>query len=387
MNLLTWNYVGRMKRRRSFIYFVLMISLLVSSCRRSPREIKTLPGAHVVFTDYRSILDTLDLMLENKNVDPEAYLEAAFIAYEYDDINSSRKFLDEYTQSGNNSARAFYLSSCLDLRQNQPSRAVSEGLQAYIKGLNDYRLMNVIATGFYRLKNYDSARWAVDMALDKYPSCPESLILKGNILLSTGDSTGALNLFAKGFSLDPESGDAVNAMISIYTGKGDWTSAMGLIKDKLAQNGTGSHMALRQELVDIFINLKRYYSADSLINVLPDQGNEYFKNFSKARLFYERYRLDSALFYADKAIQSTNEPRDAQVLEAKTLQRLSRYYDARNVYTSILEKDSTDVEVNNDLDHVNRIISYLNRINQFRQDSINRSRIKPLETIPFNKKP
>ncbi len=362
------------------ITFLLLVFFSCASKKRE--EIKTLPGKQPVFAEYRAIINDLDSLSSTGKVEPQTLLDAAYIAYDHNDYNSSRKFLDQYFSDHGHKPEAWYLAGCVHLNMNEPQEAVVSGLKAYSHDVNNYSLFTMLGESFFRLKNYDSANWATNIALNLYPENPEALLLKGKILIASSDTTHALEYFEKGFSLDPELNQALYSMISIYSANGNWNLEMDLIKNKLKRN---NNQNLIKELVNIYINMNNFSSADSLLHIIPDKGNTFFKQISLSKLNLARYWLDSALAYADKALSTDSANREALYLKGRILEKKGRYYDARNIYAGLLIADSTDVIAGQEMDHLNRIIAYLNRLNKFRQDSIERANLKPLQTIPLRK--
>ncbi len=368
---------------RQFIIFPLILSLFSCGNKKSV-VVKTLPGKQPVFVNYNQIIYELDSLTSLQKVDPKTLLDAAFIAYDHNDFISTRKFLNKYFSIGDNDPEAYYLAGCVDLKHNEPQKAVVSGMKAYFHEVNDYSLFNLLGESFYELKKYDSANWATEIALNIYPENPETLLLKGKILIASSDTAHALEYFEKGFSLDPELNQALYSMISIYSATGNWNMEMDLIKNKLKHN---SNPNLIKELVNIYINLNDLSSADSLLKVIPDRSNYFFKQISYSKLYLARYWLDSALSYADKALNTDSTSKDALYLKAKILEKKGHYYDARNIYAGLLSIDSTDEFAGQEMEHLDRVIKYLNRLNKFHQDSIERASLKPLQTIPLKKHP
>jgi tetratricopeptide (TPR) repeat protein len=142
---------------------------------------------------------------------------------------------------------------------------------------------------------------------------------------------------------------------------------------------------LRKELIAFYIKLKNFNAADSLLNEIPDFGNIYYKRFTAAGIFYDRYRLDSALVNADRALAVKPGDREGRMLKGKILTRMGRYYEAYRTFDDLVTADTTDTEAAHEFEHVKNILVYLNRVNKFKQDSIDRSKLQPLENIPLKK--
>ena len=101
------------------MFFILFFVVL--SCKRAPESnITSLPGQHVTLAGYNEILDNLNRVLNQEETSPSVFLDASFIAYSYNDINTSRKFLNKYFQDHEDDPRAYYLSGCLYLKNDDP---------------------------------------------------------------------------------------------------------------------------------------------------------------------------------------------------------------------------------------------------------------------------
>jgi tetratricopeptide (TPR) repeat protein len=356
--------------------------ILNLSCNRSHEQVKTLPGEKVAIASYNEILNHLNEVADNDEAEPASLLNASYVSYHYQDYSSTRRFLVKYWQNGGKDPRANYLSGCLALKSGKPDEAVAQAKIAYYHGLTDYDLFNLMASALYHIKKYDSASWAVNIALNEYPTNPETLVLKGNILMAVADSAQALEFLEKGFSLDPGQPQVLNSMVEIYSTLGKWNEAVELLEAKLRES---ENLNLRKELIAFYIRLRDYHAADSLLEKIPDQGNTFYKNLTSAEIFYNRYRLDSALAYTDKALALLPDDHDGLMMKGRTQTRMGRYYDAFRTFNGLVDRDSTDTEAAQEFEHVKNILTYLNRVNKFKQDSINRTKLQPLENIPMKK--
>lgn len=364
------------------ILLILLLALPVFSCRRSEKKVETLPGRQAELAGYSEIQKSLTPLLGQDNISTAALLDASRVTFHYGDLNTSEKFLDRYYQLNGNDPAAYLLSGQIALEKDQPKQAIKEAHRAYSRGLNGFKLFKLMAESWFRLHNYDSAGWAAGISRNIYPSDPDILLLNAKISLAQSDTVRALDYFQDVITVDPSSDEALNDMIAIYTAHGNWHTAVDLIQDKLTRN---TNVSLEKELALLYIKLKEYRSADSLLKVIPDPGNAFFKKLAYAKLYDSRYWPDSSLAYANLALELNPNSSDAMLIKGKSLERLHRYYDARNVLDALYERDTTDEKVRSAYERVTRTVQYLNRVNQYKQDSISRNRIKPLETIPLNK--
>ncbi len=218
--------------------------------------------------------------------------------------------------------------------------AFNAAVKAEELGLDTLALNELLADLYLRNRQYEDAFNNVNLALEKDPNRPENHLRRGKILLAQGDHEQAEQSLLKSMELNAENTEASKALADIYLEREDYQNALVYIeknlnktpsdKDFMYKKGVAlSHTGNATEAVDLFRRV-------------VDQDDQYASAFSMlGTVYYQKRRLDSARYFANKALNLDKQDKEAMLTLARVADRKKGYWVALKHYEDILAIDST----------------------------------------------
>lgn len=355
-----------------------LIWLSVVSCTRAEQPEKfSISDGHARFASAEEIRRYLYSILE-KESSPEILLKAAVIANEYRDESLTRECLAKYFASGENNPMASFLQGSVLLSENGFDQAIFHLKKSISGGLNHFEQYNQLARAYLGIKQPDSAMYALELSMQEFPDNPETCYLAGNASLALGDTAGSLKFIEKSVMLDPGNQEAIEKAAFLYLNHHDQATAAGFIEKQLK---ISDHFFLKRSLAGLYISMKNYKGADSLLRTISGGWEPATVYLLRAKLNFAKFYYDSALIYADKILALDNRNSDALEIKGRIMDRTGQYYDALGMFELILKIDSTNTYAINETVNLRRKIAYLRKISQ-QQDEIS-PQTDSLEQINF----
>lgn len=253
------------------------------------------------------------------------------------------------------------LGRIYDLR-NRPEDCLAAALQAEKRGLHNYELYRILAVNYLKLNDAENAKNAIERLLE-FNRNGENLSLQGDIFLQLKDTVGAIKSYEKAIAQKHLISRPFRELYQIYLAKIEIEKAESYLDQYLAKNNNDSDfLILKASLkarTKYYDSALVYYNKANVIdseekNLLVDYGN----------LFYSLSDFDSALLIANKVTGLDSQYVEANLLAARSLDKLRNYQESKKIYESILEYDSTVHIAARELDILNRKVAYLWRLQQ-----------------------
>ncbi len=251
-------------------------------------------------------------------------------------LNQGQKLIDEFgkTTLSSKTAQSSLLSTLSAAYALQGNAEQAKALLAEALANDPDNIPARIADIRYSLaaKDISSVRNKLEALLEKYPTNPEGLLLKGGLLASEGDSSGALALFQKAVDTNPTFTPAYSAVIgSLLQAKKVDEAAQQL--DALKKIAPKSP---RTYFLDAQLNYQRQdfkaarEAAQQLIRITPNDPSslqlagavEYqMRSFQQAETYLSRALQTAPMLSLARRILATIQLRSGQPVKAlETLQ-------------------------------------------------------------------
>ncbi len=304
-----------------------------------------------------------------------AYRELADMFYyagQYDQaLSSFQKFVSLSEKSPRTDAQ---YASFLYLTKKYPEAltAVNSVLQNDPHNLTMSRLKAYL---LYETNDYAAAATAMDAYMKQAPAgkiIPEDYSYQGRILARAGRADEGIAVIKKAIasSTDPvKTADLENDLATAYIAKKDYSSAIGLIKKKIAANADKSDLVDVFRLASAYDNAKKYSQADSVYNVILTAKPTYAPGVlarartnsnldldskkGSAKPYYERYIELSKAEGADPAKFHNGLIEANYYLGVYELQQKNNKAGASTYFQQVLAVDPSNKDATNALSIIN----------------------------------
>lgn len=339
-------------------------------------------GTHkIVFTDennkasndvYISFLtDQIDQYPEEE----DNYIKLANI---YKGLNNDSKAIELLQKGGRKNPES--VAILIELSAHYLKEKNSEKLSGNLLTIgklapNNMDFLKLSAGYSLLIKDYENALFFVNRAILANPFDDENQYLRGSAQLINRDSLNALLSFEEAYKLKNS--------YKNFAGVFDVTLALGdLSKARRYLDEVRTYKTDQELCYEFGAYLNEIGEKDSskviLFKCLLDKSSEPRIKFELAKIYYNENNIDSTIYFVNQYLNSNPAGTSAHILKAKTLEKINHYTDARNLYLSALEIDSTSILASKGLDNLERKVAYLRLVK--RKEDIQRQieALKPL---------
>ena len=230
------------------------------------------------------------------------------------------------------------------------------------------------------LKDYTNAIFFANRAILENPYDDENYYLRGGAQLINNDSLNALISLKEAYRLKHS--------LTNFAGVFDVALATGVLDeakaylDEFATNHPDDQLcyywgAYYRSAGDL--DTSKYLLQRCLENTTEPRID-----LELARIYYRNNNTDSTLFYINKYLETNPLGTEGHVLKANTLERISYYTEARNLYKTALEIDSTSTLARRGLENLERKVAYLRLVKRKEQVQQQVETLKPLNSKEIN---
>jgi len=206
------------------------------------------------------------------------------------------------------------------------------------------------------LNDYTNAIFYANRAMLANPYDDENFFLRGSAQLINDDSLSAIKSFEEAYKLK-KSYKNFSKCFDVLLAVNENSRAKEYLDDYSALNPDEQ---LCYEFGSYFSAMRERDRAKSVfIKCLVDDQNEERVNYELAKIYYQYNDVDSALFYINQYLDSQPKGTAGLVLKAKTLEKISYFTEARKLYYTALEVDSTSTLAHLGLENLEKKVSYL----------------------------
>ncbi|MTI26547.1 tetratricopeptide repeat protein [Fulvivirga kasyanovii] len=309
-------------------------------------------------------LEYLTDLADDEPDNPEVFYQLSKVYFDQANYDHALQNIKKAVDLKGDYSEYHFMEGRVHQKLNQPDAAIKALLIAESMGNVNHDLYKIIAEEYLRLGMNDKAREAINR-LTGINQSAESYALKGQVMLSLGDTIQAIDNFEKSIALDKSYIKPLIALTDI----------------NIARNNEDKAFALVNQLIDLepenmdFLEkkgnlLQRSGQLDSAVQVfkhITSVRDNYMDLYKLSNIYYLMDEYDSSRMMAERAFEKNEEFLEAQLVVARSLDKLRKYQEAIDVYEMIVESDSTFNLAITELDNLKRKVAYLWRLEQQRR--------------------
>lgn len=250
------------------------------------------------------------------------------------------------------------------------------------RGVQSLGIYKNMAKACYLTGKFEQSLFYLNRALQIDRNDWELFLLKAEIARADHDAEDVFKYYEMAYELNP-SDTIYNKLFDLAMDQEDMRRSSKYISKQFIRHPGSPDLLFRagkyyriQGEVDT-----SYYLYHKLTDMEPDNIRGYNE---LANGFYEQAKYDSAVFYADRAIEIDSTFIDSHLVRARTLEKQYHYAAARLEYATILKMDSTFTIAGDELEKLNRKVAYLQSLKRYKASKEEMKMIKPLKTKSLN---
>lgn len=264
-----------------------------------------------------------------------------------------------------------------------------EDIEKLSKSLKEIREIDPDHMGFLKLsagyallrKNYTNAIFFANRAMLSNPYDDDNLYLRGSAQLINKDSLSALISFEEAYKLKKSYRNFAKVFdVSLAVGKLD--KAKIYLDDFELQNTPYPLCYEKGAYYNEFGDEET--SKIILFDCKQTKPEEDRIDYELARIFYKNNDIDSTLYFVNIYLEQRPKDINGYVLKAKTLERISYFSDARKLYVTALEIDSTSRSASNGLESLEQRVAYLRLVKRKEETREKVQTLKPIGSKVIN---
>ncbi len=273
------------------------------------------------------------------------------------------------------------LAACY-IADEEYTKALALMRLAGARGVQSLGIYKNMAKVCYMTGKFEQSLFYLNRALQIDNNDWELFLLKAEIARVDLDTAEVYKYYEIAYELNP-SDTVYNKLFDLAMDQGDMSRSSKYINKQFIRH-PGSP--------DLLYRAGRYYRLQGQVDTsyylyhkLTDMEPDNIRGYNElANGFYEQAKYDSAIFYADHALQIDPKAIKPHLVRARTLEKQYRYTDASLEYLTILEVDSTFTIAVDELRKLNRKVAYLQSLKKYKKSKEEMKLLKPLKTKSLN---
>jgi len=320
------------------------------------------PGTKVL--DPGESLRYIDNLLEDDPDSWELILKKAEILYalkQYDQSYETLTMIEDPPED----PRYLILEIELNLMKDSIDKALETAERLYnSNAVESIDLNEQMAFLYAEKKDFLKAIDHINYCLDKNPGDPKYSYLKGLYYFNFKDTVNAYQYIEKALDNGYEEMNGIVLYTDLLLASNKPDEALELVENSLTVEPDNTE--LKNALARIY-NLKQMYDISKEISfALVDSDTVNSAGFGPylnlADVYLDTREYDSAIFYAEKALQIDDQINEGYYILGKAHRAKEQVYNAYNAYSKVLEYDQGDPYALSEMQKLENYIAYLQRI-------------------------
>lgn len=234
-------------------------------------------------------------------------------------------------------------------------------------GFKQQELNELLVRTNLALHREENAKGISKTLVEQQPSAI-NMNLRAQVLLATGDTTGARQTFNSSLKLDSGIRENYLGLGAIYQASDSFEKAKSLMSDGVKR------FSADEEVLTLYASILEeagdYRDANKVLGeLLTSDPNDATLLSWRARLYLGSRQYDSAV-YAATASLINEENADTRLVLATSLERQRLYSDALGMYQQVYDADSTNARAADGVKRLEGRRRYLEYLRKQRQDSV-----------------
>lgn len=309
-------------------------------------------------------LEYLQEVAEEEPRNHQVYYQMATMYLNQSDYEKALRNIEKAIQLQEANAEYHYLAGKIYQKKGESVLSVKALLLAEKLGKKNQELYQLLAEEYLRQGEPEKARQAIDQ-LTEMNNSAEAYTLKGNIMLSLGDTAVAIQNFRKAINLDKTYPQSYISLADIHITRGNEEGARKNVNILLKLEP--DNLDFKERKAKLLERAGQLDSATMILRKIAKERQRYLDYYALSNVYYLQGQYDSAMYMAEQAYSKNKGFLEAQMLMARSLDKQRKYQEAIAVYETIVAADSTFNLAVSELDNLKRKVAYLWRLQQIRQ--------------------
>ncbi|MBL6449111.1 tetratricopeptide repeat protein [Fulvivirga sp. 29W222] len=309
-------------------------------------------------------LEYLRELADDDPDNPEVFYQLSKVYFDQGNYSQAQRNIRKAVDIKGDYSEYHFMEGKIYQQLNKPEEAVKALLLAESMGNINHELYQIIAEEYMRLGMGNKAKEAISR-LTSINQSAESYTLQGQIMLSLGDTTEAITNFEKSISLNKAFKKPFIVLTDINIARNNVKRAFSLLNHLIEQEP--ENLGFLERKGDLLQRTGLLDSAAQIFKYIASKRDDYMNLYKLSNIYYLMGEYDSSRVMAEKAFMRNEGFLDAQLVVARSLDKLRKYQEAIDVYELIVESDSTFNLAITELDNLKRKVAYLWRLEQQRR--------------------
>ena len=347
---------------RILFYIVSLIFIFgFGGCGSSNDKIASVidPGTRIL--DLNESLEYIDKLLERDPSSSELLLKKTEILYKLKDFDLAYETLSSIEKSEKDT-RYRILEIQLNLQKDSVDKALSAAEFLYnYDAIESIDLNEQLAYLYAEKKDFLKAIDHINYCIDKNSGDPKFSYLKGLYYYNFKDTLNAYLHIEKALNNGYEEMNGIVLYSDLLLASNKPDEAYGMVNEYLQKEP--KNIDLQNALAKIY-NMKEMYkdSKEISFSLLTEESPGFGPYLNLADVYLDTYDYDSAIYFAERAIEIDNQLNEAYYILGKAHRAKEQVYNAYNAYSKVLEYDQGDPYALSEMQKLENYIAYLQRI-------------------------
>ena len=344
-------------------FYILLLSFIIGfgSCGSSNDKKAIIVDPEIKILDLFESLGYIERLLENDPSSSELLLKKAEILYEIQDFDLSYETLSLIPKSGKNT-KFRILEIQLNLQKDSIDKALSAAEFLYNHDeIESIDLNEQLAYLYAEKRDFLKAIDHINYCIDKNAGDPKFYYLKGLYYYNFKDTLNAYQHIEKALNNGYEEMNGIILYSDLLMASNKPDEAYVMVNEYLQKEPQNTD--LKNSLAKIY-NMKEMYtnSKEISFDLLTEDSPGFGPFLNLADVYLDTYDYDSAIYFADRALEIDNQLNEAYYILGKAHRAKEQVYNAYNAYSKVLEYDQGDPYALSEMQKLENYIAYLQRI-------------------------
>jgi len=347
--------------RATFYISSLILFFGLAACNSSNNNNEGLIDTNTKVLNLSESLEYVNQLLDNDPGSAELLLKKAEILYDLSLYDDSFNVLSQIDKPVKN-IRYKILEIQLNLQKDSVDKALLSAENLYNnEGIESIKLNEQLAYLYAEKKDYLKAIDHINYCIDKNAGYPKYSYLKGLYYYNFKDTLNAYLYLEKALDNGYEELNGIILYIDLLLASDKPDQAFELVNEYIQQDPDNGN--LKNSLAKV-LNIKQNYIESKKISFDLIRNN--YQNsgpyLNLADVYLDTYQYDSAIYFAEIAIELDKQLNDAYYVLGKAHRAKEQVYNAYNAYSEVLEYDPGDPYALAEMKKLENYIAYLQRI-------------------------
>lgn len=346
--------------------FLIFISVMAACSRPDEKRIITLSGS--VVPDHEQLLNYLDQISEDYPDNADIMFQKAKVEFDMGRFTDAANSVNKAKECGKRDHETGFLTARILYHLGHQEEALRLGEELLSEGYVQVDLNEFMYHVYYDQDDFLKSIDQINFCIKRDPLTARYYYLKSKSYMQMKDSVNHEIYLEESLQRGYDYPDAYLSYIDLLSRRNETGKALIAIhKAVKAFPENQQIMVLYAKLLD---NAGKADSAKVILRSLVRQGiNNPLVLCSLAEFYKSEHKLDSTLYFVDKALSADSSCVDAYYLKGDVNRIRGNYYKAISIYQKLLTIHPDDPVAAREIKNISNYLSYLKRATR-RSDSL-----------------